>query len=98
MTSLRCDIQPRAGEGRPSWEQVCASTDTRHLSLLHFWGKRGLFIWTKLVTLVAGIMLATFDTAQLIFLIVGSVGSFLTIILLNSLQRKGHSLQETIPL
>ncbi len=90
MTSLRCDIQPRAGEGRPSWEQVCASTDTKHLSLLHFWGTRGLFIGTELVAFVAGITLATFDTAQLIFLITGSVSSFLTIILLTLPQRKGH--------
>jgi hypothetical protein len=87
---IQSAIQPRAGEGRSGWEQVRASTDTRHLSLLHFWGTRGLFIGTELVALVAGITLAKFDTAQMIFLIAGSVSCMLTILLLSFPQRKGR--------
>lgn len=88
---IQSHLQPQAGEGRSGWEHFRASIDTRHLSLLHFWGTRGLFLGTELVALVAGITLATFDTAQIIFLIVGSVSCLLTIFLLSFPQRKGHT-------
>lgn len=88
---IQSEIQPR--EGRSVWEQVRASADTRHLSLLHFWGTRGLFIGTELVALVAGITLAKFDAAQSIFLSAGGVSCMLTMLLLSFRQRKGRMKQ-----
>lgn len=87
---LISEIQPRVREGRSIWEHFRASTDTRHLGLLHFWGARGLFIGTELLALFAGITLAKFDTAQLLFLIIGSISSLLTIITLLLRQRKSQ--------
>jgi hypothetical protein len=51
---------------------------------------RGLFIGTELLALLAGITLAKFDTAQTIFLIIGTVSSVLTIIMLSLPQMKRH--------
>lgn len=87
---IQSQIQPRVGEGRSIWEHFRASMDTRHLTILHFWGTRGLFIGTGLLTLLTGITLAKFDTAQTIYLIVGIVSIILTIILLSLPQIKGH--------
>jgi hypothetical protein len=85
---IQSDIQPNVGAGHAVWERVRASTDTRHLALLHFWGTRGLFFGTELVALVAGITLATVDAVQVLFLIAGGISCVLTLLLLSVPQRK----------
>ena len=90
---IQSQILPRVGEDSSVWERFRAISDTRHLSILHFWGTRGLFIGTELLALLAGITLAKFDTAQTIFLIIGTVSSVLTIIMLSMPQMKRHNEQ-----
>lgn len=87
---LQSHIQPPAGKDHAIWEQFRVSTDTRHLGLLHFWGTRGLFIGTEFLALLAGITLAKFDAAHLLFLIIGALSSILTVIVLSVPQRKEH--------
>ncbi len=87
---LRSHIQPDMGEDHSIWEQFRATIDTKHSTLLHFWGTRGLFMGTQLLVLLAGITLAKFDTAQILFLLVGALSSLLTVIVLAVPQRKTH--------
>jgi hypothetical protein len=80
---IRSQIQPRVGEGRAIWERHRASIDTSRVRLLHFWGTRGIFIGTELLALVAGVTLATFNTAQILFLSIGIICSVSTTLLLS---------------
>ena len=85
---IQSELQPRVGKGITFWEAFRASTDTRHLALLHFLGTRGLFIGTGLLSLLTGLTVAKFDTEQTIYLIVGIVSILLTILLLSLPQLK----------
>jgi len=79
---IKNQLKPRAGENRSIWEHSRASIDTRRVSILHFWGTRGIFIGTELLALLAGITLAKFNAAQVIFLIIGIISGILTTIML----------------
>src|SRR5947209_5626495 len=80
---IRSQIQPCVGEGRAIWERHQAFIDTSRVRLLHFWGTRGIFIGTELLALVTGLTLATFNTAQILFLIIGIICSVSTTLLLS---------------
>lgn len=80
---IQSQIKPQVGEEKPIWEHHRASIDTSRVRLLHFWGTRGIFIGTELLALLAGLTLAKFNTAQLLFLIVGTLCSLLTTLLLS---------------
>lgn len=87
-TFLRSHIQPQIERNYEMWDQFRATIDTRHSALLHGWGTRGLFMGTELLALLAGLTLAKFDTAQILFLIVGALSCILTVIVLAVPQRK----------
>lgn len=80
---IKSQIKPRVGDDKSIWEHSRTSLDTRRVSVLHFWGTRGIFIGTELLALFAGITLAKFNTAQIIFLIIGIISTALTAFMLS---------------